>query len=112
LVVSLGILNEYVKSIKRNTTRLRSKPRDSSTLNPFITNKNGGEKGSKKKGIVTVLTFFTLSIDYVLMLVAMTFNFGYFFATIFGVLCGNFFFSFDDESDIDEGRQLSEANCC
>ena len=112
VVVLLGILNEYVKSFRRTSMRNRVKLRDSPTLDPLITNVNDAKKpANKQKGKLSVITFFTLSIDYLLMLIAMTFNCGYFFSTIFGLVIGKYLFAFDDESEM-ESRTLSEANCC
>ena len=92
--------------------RNRVKLRDSPTLDPLITNVNDAKKpANQQKGKLSVITFFTLSIDYLLMLIAMTFNCGYFFSTIFGLVIGKYLFAFDDESEM-ESRTLSEANCC
>jgi len=111
-VMMIGVCNEYAKLHRRRILKTRNGIRDSPTLNPLITNKAGTKKSPKDKGAVTVLTFFTLTVDYLLMLVVMTFNYGYFFATILGLLLGKYLFSFDDESDFVEGRQLSDAPCC
>ena len=112
LVIMIGVCNEYAKLHRRRMLKKRNGIRDSPTLDPLITNKAGSKKSSKDKGAVTVLTFFTLTVDYLLMLVVMTFNYGYFFATILGLVLGKYLFSFDDESDSAEGRQLSDAPCC
>jgi hypothetical protein len=110
-VAALGIFNEYLKFYKRSTLRKKFKTSESPSLDPLIRNVNdGGKTTGKQKGFIAIFTFFTLSIDFTLMLVTMTFNFGYFFATILGLVIGKYVFAFDDESAM-SGRQLSEANC-
>ena len=91
--------------------RKKVKSSESPSLDPLIRTVNdGGKTAGKQKGFLAFFTFFTLSIDFILMLVTMTFNVGYFFATILGLVIGKYIFAFDDESET-SSRRLSEANC-